>query len=230
MNEKQTLVRGLEIMGLGIDELAVARLVAYCNELKKWNRKVNLIARDTADIQILENHFLDSLTVFPLMQEKAGAAGLGLMDVGTGAGFPGLVLKVVCPWLDVTLVEPRQKRVFFLRHLIRTLGLEGVEVLMARLDGKAVQPQLSNRKFSFITSRALTDTASFLAMAVPYLDRAGLLICMKGPKGLAEVERLREKAAAGQDKLELVNIRELQLPFSGAQRYLLVFGRTAAAL
>ena len=223
MSDRDTLVNGLDIMGLSVDARALERLLVYFIELRKWKRKVNLVARDSTDIQILENHFLDSLTLLPLIQERISAGTLSLLDVGTGAGFPGLVLKVVCPGLEVTLVEPRQKRIFFLKHIVRTLGLEGVELINARLGEKVPLPQLSGRKFSIITSRALTDIAGFVAMTSAHLAESGLIICMKGPKGRDEIKIMEDTGAAG--KFGLVRIEETRLPFSGAVRCLVVFSK-----
>ena len=108
------LAQGLDLMGLALDNQpeALVRLALYFEELNKWNRKVNLVARTLDDRQILEDHFLDSLTLLEFLAPEIRQRGT-LLDIGTGAGFPGLVLKAVCPQLPVTLIEPRQNRFFF---------------------------------------------------------------------------------------------------------------------
>ncbi len=109
---------------------AFDRLNLYFNELKKWGRKVNLIAKSSSDQQIVENHFIDSLTILPLLV----GANTHLLDIGTGAGFPALVCKAAYPELAITLVEPRLKRVSFLGHITRTLGLQEVKILSCRVE------------------------------------------------------------------------------------------------
>jgi 16S rRNA (guanine527-N7)-methyltransferase len=222
------LLQGLELMGLAssVDREGCARLLCYVKELKKWNRKMNLIARQADDLQIIENHFLDSLTLLPLIQSWSGSGTTtqlpALLDIGTGAGFPGLVLKTACPQLAVTLVEPREKRVSFLKHIIRRLQLDTVTVVHGRIDtGHGHPVGLVPGIYDIITSRALTDIATFLEMAASYCSPAGRVICMKGPQGLEEVEGFQ--AGSGWGGGRLMDSREWRLPFSGAQRYLLSF-------
>ncbi|MCF6290489.1 MAG: 16S rRNA (guanine(527)-N(7))-methyltransferase RsmG [Desulfobacterales bacterium] len=216
---KKILEQGLARMGISLpDPTAMERLSLYCDELLKWNRKVNLVAREATRAEILEKHFLDSLTLLPLLREEHNRRP-SLLDVGSGAGFPGLVLKIAWPGLVVTLVEPRRKRAFFLRHLIRTLGLEGIKVLRVRLAEGAEPDPLAGQRFDLITSRALADLATFLALVAPYLRPAGRIIAMKGPRGTAELDSLGKNPA-----WPLISSRTWQLPFSKGQRLLLVFG------
>jgi 16S rRNA (guanine527-N7)-methyltransferase len=222
------LCQGLELMGLAssVDSDGRARLLYYAKELKKWNRKINLIARHADDLQIIENHFLDSLTLLPCIQllSDSGAKSMppALLDIGTGAGFPGLVLKAACHELAVTLVEPREKRVSFLKHIVRRLQLEGVTVVHGRIDAGYGHPAgLVPGAYDIITSRALTDIATFLEMAAPYCSPMGRVVCMKGPQGLEEVEDFQ--AGDGLRAFRLQDSREWRLPFSGAQRYLFSF-------
>ena len=128
-DSRDLLVRGAAQLGLAVDTAGVERLLIYLAELMKWSRRVNLIARDTPEAQAVETHFLDSLTLLPFVDE---AAAPHLLDVGSGAGFPGLALACVRPDARFTLCEPRQKRVSFLRHVVRTLGLKNVEVAAER--------------------------------------------------------------------------------------------------
>ena len=222
------LHQGLELMGLAssVDSEGCARLLCYVNELKKWNRKMNLIARQADDLQIIENHFLDSLTLLPLIHSWSDSGATmplpSLLDIGTGAGFPGLVLKAACHELAVTLVEPREKRVSFLKHIIRKLRLDGITVVHGRIDSGDGHPAgLVPGTYDIITSRALTDIATFLEMAAPYCSPTGRVVCMKGPHGLEEVEDFQ--AGSRRVDFRLQDSREWRLPFSGAQRHLFSF-------
>jgi 16S rRNA (guanine527-N7)-methyltransferase len=188
---------------------------------------MNLIAKASVN-DIIENHFLDSLALLPLLSQ---AGVQNLLDVGSGAGFPGLVLKCARPDLHVTLIEPREKRAGFLRHIARGLSLQNVNILSCRLPvGEDSHHPLAGKTFSLVTSRALTDTMQFLAMVEGITEEEGRVVCMKGPKAEAEL------SAWHSDKMEqaLLFTEKISytLPFSGVTRYLLVFSkrRTKKAL
>lgn len=209
------LNEGLAGLDISLDEEAVERLYRYFLELKKWSAKVNLIAKGTADEQIIENHFLDSLTLLPLLLDPQ----VHLLDVGSGAGFPGLVLKAAYPALRLTLVEPRLKRVSFLRHISRTLGLSEVNVLACRIEDEQHLPSATD--FSHITSRAVTDIAGFLGMTARFRTPGLEVICMKGPRWQEELGNAAEVVRELRFVQEKVITRVL--PFSSAERTLLVF-------
>ena len=211
---KGRLKEGLGQLELSIGDDSIASLEIYFNELKKWARKVNLIARSSSDEQILENHFIDSLTILPLLKKR----DTHLLDIGTGAGFPGLVCKAAWPGLKVTLVEPRQKRVSFLRHIIRTLGLQDVTVLDCRIEDEARLPSASS--FTHITSRAVSDMKNFMVMVERFSPGGARVICMKGPKWQVEITDAAEVLSEAYIQEEVI---ELCLPFSGARRALLVY-------
>ena len=228
MNQKDIenfLAQGLELMGLHLNNQpeVLERLALYFHELKKWNRKINLVARTLDDKQILENHFLDSLTLLPFLdfenQERET-----MLDVGTGAGFPGLVLKVVCPLLPVVLIEPRRNRYYFLKHVVRRLNLQGVELLNVRLEETAEAKELSQKRFSFITSRAFTDINQFIRLTGIYLVPEGRIVCMKGPGADKELTDLVQKGLL--EKFSVAETRKLRLPFSKAERMLVIIKRS----
>ena len=209
------LKRGCEQLGIELERAAVERLFVYYEELKRWSRKINLIARETDDEQIIENHFLDSLT---LLTQLADCSLVHLLDVGTGAGFPGLVCKAARPDIRLTLVEPRLKRVSFLRHIARTLQLADVSVLACRIEDETALP--SSTAFTHITSRAVTDIGDFLGLVGRFAVAGPEIICMKGPKWQQELAAVADELQA--EGLKLVRAVELQLPFSGAGRCMVV--------
>jgi 16S rRNA (guanine527-N7)-methyltransferase len=221
------LAQGLSLMGLSLDKQpeALSRLSRYFLELKKWNRKVNLVARSLNDKQILENHFLDSLTLLSLLPPYKQDQET-VLDVGTGAGFPGLVLKTVCPALQVTLIEPRKNRFFFLKHIARTLNLKEVEVFGDRLEQDIRVKELSSRKFSFITSRALMDVYGFIKIAFPYLEKGGRIVLMKGPGTVDELGDIGVKEK--NKKFHVAEVKKVYLPFSEKERWLVSIRQTGA--
>ncbi len=212
---RQRLDAGLHQMGMEISPASVDRLDIYFAELKKWSRKINLIAKSAGDEQIVEKHFLDSLTLLPLL----GDAGSHLLDIGTGAGFPALVCKAACPELAVTLVEPREKRVSFLGHIVRTLGLEEVRILSCRVEDANQLP--STMVFSHITARAVTEIGPFLRMVERFARSGPQLVCMKGPRWQEEINAAAE--ILNRSSFRLDRVVECVLPFSGAERRIVIF-------
>lgn len=211
----ELLKNGLGQLDIKIDDPAVERLEVYFRELKKWGRKINLISMGGDDRQIIESHFIDSLALLPLVT----APGAHLLDIGTGAGFPGLVLKAAVPDMQVTLVEPRKKRVSFLNHIIRTLALTGVTVLPCRADDENLLP--SDLGATHVTSRAVTEIKGFVQMTARFAQPGVLVICMKGPKWQEEIDHARTTLEAL--SLHLEKSISYSLPYSEAKRSLIVF-------
>ena len=203
-------------MGFHLNDPAIDLLSRYFNELFKWNKKINLVAR-AGEREIIEKHFLDSLTLLPFMQKQEEKKWL---DVGSGGGFPGLVVKICRPELDLTLVEPRRKKAAFLQHMIRTLGLKQVRVREARLEA-GDQTLFNGETFPLISSRAFSKIVDFLDLCRSFVPVGGKVICMKGPGAEEELNGWRAKRP--ESPYELVEKTEWRLPFSGAERIVLIF-------
>jgi len=198
-------------LGDKVDAAARARLLDYMALLQKWSAKSNLIAKKASDRDIVE-HFLDSLALLPLLTNS-----VSLTDVGSGAGFPGMVVAAVRPELAVSLVEPRRKRAAFLRHVTRSLGLEHVVCHECRLQDIAAKATPG----AYIVSRAVADIAGFLAMTHSWLAAGAQIVCMKSRKWPQELEQAQETIA--RLKLDGPKITNYRLPFSGAERVTLAF-------
>lgn len=213
MCDRKLFLKGLDRLGIRLENDPVDDILLYCRELSKWNKRINLIARNTPAAEILEKHFLDSLTLLPIIDLYGGTSAT-LLDVGTGAGFPGLVLAAARSELQVTLVESRQKRVSFLRHIIRTLQLANVKVIADRLEHV---DNLAGQHFTFITSRAVANAGRFIAMieGVPGPDT--VVIVMQATDG---VEQWTSGSRTGD--WQLLESRKFLLPFSGGPRLLSV--------
>ena len=219
MAANDLFLRGLTALGLALDEHQVEQLCDYLTELQKWNRSINLVAK-AEETTLIESHFLDSLTMTTLINKCPPP---GLMDVGSGAGFPGVVLKIACPDLMVNLVEPRQKRTSFLRQVVRSLNLQGISILETRLEKDNDQLLEFKGSTPIITSRAFASIRKFLELAEPYCATPGKVICMKGPKADEELADWRKESPHSPFKLN--EIIKTALPFSGTPRKLLVFKR-----
>jgi len=212
---KDILVRGAELIGVPLTDQAVESYLFYIEQLKKWNRKTNLTSL-TGDLEIVAKHFVDSLTAAPYVH---GAQRV--LDIGTGAGFPGLPLKIISPALELVLLEASQKKCFFLGHMVRGLKLKGVQVVHGRAEDRDIQERYAGG-FDLVLSRAVADLPTSLRLALPYPNKAGFIVGMRGKKG-EEEHGERDWEALG---LRLIKQRKLTLPFVEETRVLLLFQRS----
>lgn len=210
MTLRRTLIHGAAAFGLGLtDEQADACLV-YLVELEKWNRKFNLTAiRD--EREIITKHFIDS---FSYLKGFIPGPGMALLDMGSGAGFPALPIKIAAPALSVIMVESVRKKGTFLRHIIRTLRLEGVEVLDARTG--ALLPE-HHARYDVVTARAFADMETALQEGSLFLKPGGLMILSRGPAETVSNDTVSEHGMLVKARHEII------LPGSGDPRALWVF-------
>ena len=172
----EILRQGARDLGVTLSEAQVSDFVTYFRELTAWNKKINLTAM-TDDKEIVVKHFLDSLACSRAFPSPLGAS---LLDIGSGAGLPGLPVKILLPDLRVTLLEPSLKKTAFLRHLIGTLHLKDAEVISKRLQDFARDPNVRGR-FSYVITRALS-LAEILPFVRPVLARKGrVILCRTKP-------------------------------------------------
>jgi len=170
------LIEGTAIFGIKLDQNQISSLVSYYRELDRWSQKVNLTAiHDTKEIAI--KHFIDSLLYSQALERRKNAL---LLDVGSGAGFPGLPLKILAPELHMTLLEPNEKKTSFLRHIIGTLDLKDVSVISKNLrDFSRMTAQ--HGRFSYITTRAV-EAMQVLPFSSVLLEEQGrVVLCLAKP-------------------------------------------------
>lgn len=212
---KTGLEKGLHALGISIESEGIERLENYYLDLRKWNKKVNLIAKSVQDNEVIEKHFLDSLTLLPFLERSKSH----LVDIGTGGGFPGLVCKAARPELDITLVEPRKKRCSFLKHIVRSLELESVKIHSVRIEELPELP--SDESITHVTSRAVTEVGPFLEMVEVFSSTRPSVLLMKGPKWQSELKKAENMGMVS--RFDLETSLEISLPFSGAKRSILHF-------
>ena len=212
---KEILVSGAEEIGIVLSDQVLESYLLYIEELKRWNARINLTAF-TTDLEIGVKHFLDSLTVAPYLH---GARSL--LDIGAGAGFPGLPLKILFPNITLLLLEASQKKVFFLRTILRLLQLKGVELMHGRAEAGAIKKRYAG-SFDLVLSRALADLPTSLHLALPYAKGGGHIVSMRGKKGEEEARAVDWEALG----LQLREVKKLTLPFVGEARVLLLVQRT----
>jgi 16S rRNA (guanine527-N7)-methyltransferase len=195
---------GLAAMGILLDDAAKAKLVAYVRLIEKWNKVYNLTAVREADRMVVL-HLLDSLS---LLSHLEGAQTL--LDVGTGAGLPGVPLAIARPQLAVTLLDSSHKKSTFLRQAKGELALANVEVVCER-----VQTWAAAKPFDIVVSRAFAELADFVAQAGHLVAHGGVMLAMKGVHPFEEIARL-----PGTHRVE--RVIELHIPTLDAQRHLVL--------
>jgi 16S rRNA (guanine527-N7)-methyltransferase len=214
--ERRVLRDGAAALGVALDDLAMARLGRFVDLLEVWNRRFRLTG-DRDRPTLLHKHVLDSLAVVPELLELplSGPA----LDIGSGAGFPGLILACACPDRAIVLVEPRRRPTSFLREAIRTVPLPNTRAVEARAEDAARDPTLASG-MALVVSRALRlDT--LLELSRPFLTSDGVLVAMQTPS-LSEQDARERARPSG---LTLLRLRDYRLP-GGESRRLLVFGLT----
>jgi 16S rRNA (guanine527-N7)-methyltransferase len=205
------LQEGAAALGLEFSPATVEQSGFYLTELQRWNARVNLTAlREPRDIVV--QHFLDSLAILRYLE---GAASLA--DLGSGAGFPGLALKLARPELTLTLVEARQKKAAFLEYLVACLKLPGVEVAQIHLTPRGARRW--GPRFAAVTSRAAFSLEYFLELAAPLLLPGGCALALKGPH-LPETDLQKARGGLARLGLTPLELLEYYLPLSGEPRLL----------
>jgi 16S rRNA (guanine527-N7)-methyltransferase len=205
------LINGAAELGLILTNEHILVFKKYIDELKTWGKRMNLMSRAN-DREIILKDFLDSLTVLKYLQQRAS-----IVDLGSGAGFPGIPAKIVRPDLRVVLMEATRKKVFFLKNLVRNLGLEGIEIQWSEEKDKV--GEYLGETFDFVISRAFGSLLRLAATGLPFLRAGGILLAMKGRKGEADLGK--NLSAIEQMGLKLDFFDRLRLPFLGHERILI---------
>ncbi len=207
------LREGIAALGLELAPDVLGHFKTYLEELKLWNAKINLTGLKT-DRDIVIKHFLDSLAVLPFLGDAAS-----LVDLGSGAGFPGLVLKLARPQMTLTLVEARQKKAAFLEYVASRCGLTGVQVVQTHLTRPLAQKW--EPKVAAVVSRAAFILPRLLELASPLLAPGGVVLALKGVR-LAMRELEVSGSAAPLLDLGPLEKHKYYLPISGEPRLLVM--------
>jgi 16S rRNA (guanine527-N7)-methyltransferase len=175
-----------ELCGVQLDSAQLANIDAFCTALLAYNQKVNLVSKSDLSFLLFE-HVLDSLSLIPLLSslQQQFSSPIQLADIGSGAGFPGLVLAILCPKLNVTLIEATAKKCKFLQEVIAALKLDSrTSVINARAEDIGHEPKYRD-KFQFATVRAVGSIELIAELAIPLLQVGGYLLAQKS---VAQIE------------------------------------------
>jgi 16S rRNA (guanine527-N7)-methyltransferase len=204
------LQEGASQLGFSFSADQLRYFSVYLRELNQWRGRINLSSRKD-DREIIIKDFLDSLTIGRYLPLNAS-----FMDLGSGAGFPGIPLKIVRPDLKLLLLEATRKKVFFLRDVHRVLGLSGIEI---RWSGEDRGREDLLGTFDFVASRAFGFLLTFAEEGISFLKRGGILLAMKGKKGRKELE----ENLSSLEKMGLTPffLEEIRLPYLNHERILI---------
>lgn len=208
--EKDTLA-----LGISLTEQQIRHFLRYYELLTEWNEKINLTAITEYD-DILKKHFVDSMS---LIKAYDVSRECSVLDVGTGAGFPGLVLKIAFPELQITLLDSLNKRISFLNFVIEELGLSGVKTIHGRAEDFA-KPGRLRESFDLCVSRAVANLSTLSEYCLPFVKVGGQFISYKSEKVTEEMEAAKKAIRILGGKIE--NQVEFRLPESDIYRNLLV--------
>ena len=183
MRDNSVFIQGLSSLGIELDKQQLEQFEMYYDLLIEWNSFMNLTAITEYE-EVIQKHFLDSLSLIKSYQIKSGDT---LLDMGTGAGFPGIPLKIAYPELNVLLMDSLNKRINFLNEVIKKLGLDNISAIHARAEEQARKLEY-REQFDLVVSRAVAKMVSLAELCLPYVKKGGYFIPYKSGKITEELE------------------------------------------
>lgn len=205
---KEEFIKALKEIGINISSEQLQQLNEFYQILLEWNKKINL-TRITSEKEVYLKHFYDSLTLNKVVSlEKIKT----VCDVGTGAGFPGIVLKICFPHLKITLVDSLQKRINYLNYVINQLNLKDIEAIHTRGE------EFSG-KYELVTARAVANIEKLLGYTMHLVDKNGIFVAMKGN---IEDELTPQISKKIESKYKIIKIEKFKLPQEESQRSLIL--------
>lgn len=209
---KKMIKNGAGEFNTNIDNEKLSALLLYKTMLLEWNKKINLTAIEE-DKEIVIKHFIDSFSILPHLKNAQT-----MIDVGTGAGFPGIPVKIACPDIEVLLMDSLGKRVTFLNEVISKLNLRGITALHSRAEDAGTNKKL-RESFDTAVARAVASLPVLLEYCLPLVKVGGIFIAMKGSDSSEAAESKKALDILG-GKIE--DIKEFTLPFSDIKRNIII--------
>lgn len=213
---KEKMIINVDKLGITLSEIQLKQFYNYMNLLIEWNKKINLTAITEPD-EIILKHFVDSLTISKYISD-----GTKVVDVGTGAGFPGIPLKIVRQDVDITLLDSLQKRTNFLDEVINELNLEKITTIHSRVEDFGKNKKY-REEFDIATSRAVANLSTLSEYLLPLVKVGGKVISMKGSLIEEELENSKNAIKILGGKIERVD--EFDLPNSDISRNIVLIDK-----
>lgn len=221
LENREVLINGMKELGIDATQEAIEKLMAFKEIMLEWNEKVNLTAI-TEEREVYIKHFLDSATCLSTGYIKEGMA---VIDVGTGAGFPGVPLKILMNNLKMTLLDSLNKRVSYLKEVEKKLNLRDTDIVHARAEEAGSSP-VHREVYDIVLSRAVASMSVLCEYCIPFAKVGGFFLCQKGP----DIKDEMEEAGKSIEILGGVvrEVKEYQLPFSDIKHNIIVIEKIAA--
>lgn len=218
MHNTDILIKGLKEIGIDPSGDAVEKLFKYKDILLEWNERINLTAI-VEEKEIYIKHFLDSATCVSTGYLKAGMSAI---DVGTGAGFPGIPVKLLMSEIDLTLLDSLNKRISYLKDACSRLDISNVELVHSRAE-EAGARALYREKYDIALSRAVAPMNILMEYCLPFVKVNGYFLCQKGPNCEDELKEAQRaiKTLGG----EVAEVKSFMLPFSDIKHYIIVVAK-----
>lgn len=221
MNREEQLRVAAEAIGVELDDTQIGQFLKYYEILVEWNSFMNLTGITEYE-EVIQKHFVDSLALCKAINVNEAES---LIDIGTGAGFPGIPLKIAYPHLQVTLLDSLQKRIKFLNEVVSQLGLNGVETIHGRAEDFA-KPSMKRESYDLCVSRAVANLASLSEYCLPYVKVGGYFIPYKSGKIEEEMESSKKAVFLLGGKIE--EEVKFMLPESDISRSLIKIKKISA--
>jgi 16S rRNA (guanine527-N7)-methyltransferase len=211
------LKEGAKIFSVDLDPKQIEGFMQYKQLLKEWNEKINLTAIEE-DTDVIIKHFIDSLSALPVILSEYKKEKVKIIDIGTGAGFPGIPIKIVSEKVDVTLLDSLDKRIKFLNEVTGTLGLVDIRAIHGRAEDFGMKEEFRGN-FDIAVARAVANLPILLEYCLPFVKVGGLFIAMKG-SNVEEIDNSKRALDILGGKIE--EIKEFSLPFTDIKRSIIL--------
>jgi len=209
---QQQLIAGIKQLDITVNDQAIGRLLAFSEQVSHWNKTHNLTAIKSSH-DFLTKNLLDSLALLPVLQssQPSQQKQIHMLDIGSGAGFPGLVLSLVDSSIQLTSVDSSHKRIAFQKHIIREFSLAQVRALHSRIEA------LSGEQFTQITCRAFASITDIVSKSHHLLAQQGKWILLKGVEPSDEIKAFERDPLA--DQYAVTAVKKIKVPLLDAQRH-----------
>jgi len=217
-DDENILIDGAQRLGINLNEEQIKKFSRYLELLVQWNQKINLTSLKTPQ-EIIIKHFLDSISCIKVINNYIDAERINIIDIGTGAGFPGMPIKIICSSIRLSLLEARKRKTTFLEKVIKEMNFQQVKILNGRAEtfGKGADHR---EKYDIAISRAVARLNVLSEYCLPLVRVGGLFIAQKGRSYNQETEKsLKVVQLLGG---ELIGVENVIIPFINQERYLLV--------
>ncbi len=221
VNDKEYLKAGFHSMGFDVEDKAIDKLLDFKEILLEWNEKINLTTI-TQKEEIFIKHYFDSVAC---LNDGYIKEGMKVIDVGTGAGFPGIPLKIIREDIKLTLLDSLNKRIIYLEDALSRLNIKNVELVHARAEEGGVNTKY-REKFDIVLSRAVASMNTLIEYCLPYVTVGGFFLCQKGPSCEEEL-KAAEKAIVLLGG-ELKEVKFYKLPYSDITHSIIIIQKVKA--